>query len=405
VTVRLGPPAARRLAFIATTIVVLAGVWAWRTSGLRPSPPAGSASGLEAAIADVEAGRRTTPLVAQPAAGGDATVTFLVRGADAVTPRIVSDVTGWGESVDGSFDFQAGTMRRVGTTGWYSLEATVAHGARIEYLVAYGRTDYRIDPHNPRRAAGSALGGADASEFVTGGYQPPTAFVDPPAVPAGTLREHSFESRALRRQYTVVVYTPAGYRADRTYPVAVFTDSGPRQMPRVLDWLVASGSIEPILMAFVAPASPGHDVRTGAPLQAFLAGEVPRWLASRYPVAPDPGRWAVLGISFGARDALEAAVAPGGAYGCVGLLIPGRRVTAADIGTFAARRARGLRVAILAGRYDRSNRPTALALRDALGAAGHRVDYIEVPEGHGPATFHHHLDAVLASLFGGPRPR
>jgi enterochelin esterase-like enzyme len=401
----MGRPAARRLTLIAAGVVVLAGVWAWRAAGLLPPAPAAGDAALAASIAEVEAGRRTTPLVGRAAPGGDATVTFLARSARGVAPRIVSDVTGWGERLDGTFDFQAGTMRRVGTTEWYSLEATVSPGARIEYLVAYGRDDYRLDPCNPRRAAGSRLGGADASEFVTSGYRPPPAFADPPAAAAGTLHEHAFESRALRQRYSFVVYTPAGYVGDRPYPVAVFVDSGPRRMPRALDLAIASGAIEPILAVFVTPAQPDRDFPVGAPLQAFLASEVPRWLAARYRVAPEPDRRAVLGISFGARDALEAAVAPAGAYGCVGLLIPGRRVTPADAAAFAARRARRLRVAILAGRYDRSNRPTALVLRDALGAAGHDVDYVEVAEGHNPATFHHHLDAVLASLFPGRAPR
>ena len=60
-----------------------------------------------------------------------------------------------------------------------------------------------------------------------------------------------------------------------------------------------------------------------------------------------------------------------------------------------------LRVAILAGRYDHANLPTARGLRQALTDAGHAVNYTEVPEGHSAVTWRNHLRDVLVSLFGG----
>ncbi|MCW8985359.1 MAG: hypothetical protein OQK55_08450, partial [Thermoanaerobaculales bacterium] len=105
---------------------------------------------LETTITEIEAGRATTPLVAQPSLGSHATVTFLVQSADGRAPRIVSDVTGWGESPDDSaFDLTIGTMAQFGSTDWWWLETRVAPRARIEYLVVHGETDYRVDPNNP----------------------------------------------------------------------------------------------------------------------------------------------------------------------------------------------------------------------------------------------------------------
>jgi hypothetical protein len=121
---------------------------------------------LETTIAEIEAGHATTPLVAQPSPGSDATVTFLVQSAGGRAPRIVSDVTGWGESPDDSaFDLTIGTMAQFGSTDWWWLETRVAPRARIEYLVVHGEADYRIDPNNPRRAW--SRGGHDISELVT----------------------------------------------------------------------------------------------------------------------------------------------------------------------------------------------------------------------------------------------
>ena len=152
---------------------------------------------------------------------------------------------------------------------------------------------------------------------------------------------------------------------------------------------------------FLESYLPGDDDNhEGPPLRAFLTEEAPQWLASRFGVAPNADEWAVLAISYGAKDALDAALAATRAYGRLGLLIPGRRLTTADLEAFAQLRDRRLRVAILAGRYDAANIATAQNAWRTLADAGHSVDYIEVPEGHNPSTWRNHLRDVLVSLFG-----
>ena len=371
-----------------------------------PAPHEGNGAGkaLDVAIAEIEAGRRTTPLVVQPAKGADATVTFLVKSSNGRVPRIVSDVTGWGENaIDDTFDATAGTMTRVGSTDWYRLDAQVASGARIEYLTVHGRTDYRTDPHNPRQAA--FRGGDPVSEFVASDYVPPQGLAEGAAAPAGTTTEATIDSRALGGPRRVTVYTPAGYRRDGAYPVAVFhagwglPQGG--ETPRLLDRLIAHRAIEPIVGVFLESHRSGDaDFHEGRPMRAFLNREVPAWLASRFGVTKRADERAIFGVSFGAKDALEAALDPAGAYGRLGLLIPGRRLGRADLDAVAASRTRRVRVAILAGRYDAANLDTARNARRAFADAGHAVEYLEVPEGHNPSTWRNHLRDVLVTLFG-----
>lgn len=363
-------------------------------------------TGIEAAIADVEAGRRTTPLVAESHAGGDATVTFLVESRDGRVPRIVSDVTGWGErTADDSFDVTVGRMARVGSTDWYRLDAQVAAGARIEYLTVLGET-YAADPHNPRRAA---MREPPASELVTSGWAPPPELTEAPVAARGRTAAATLDSAALGGPRRLIVYTPPGYRDDAAYPVAVFHDglaaAEAGEAPRVLDWRIAHGSIAPIVAVFLQSRRAGEIVGgEDAPMRTFLDREVPAWIAAHYAVSRRPADWAILAISYGAKDALDAALAPGAPYGRLGLLIPGRRIRSADLDAFLARRSPALRVAILAGRYDAANLETARAASRALAAAGHAVDYREVPEGHSPATWRNHLGEVFVSLFGAGRP-
>jgi hypothetical protein len=422
------------------------------TSGASAQEPRGAATSrlgeLKAAITDVEAGRRTTPLIGEPTAGGDVTVTFLAKRVAGRAPRIVSDVTGWGEHVDGTFDFKAGTMTRVDQTEWYFLDAQVAPRARIEYLIAYRVTDYRLDPHNPRK-----VDEPPASELVLPGYVAPPELIDPPTSPAGTTREVTVESRALRTSCRLVVHTPAAYDEHRPHPVAVFLSGRVAPVSRIIDWLVAHGTIEPVVSVFVVP-QPGVDEVPGATtsrretdpapshaeaMRTFLSEELPSWLSSQDGLAMTRDRRVILAISYGAKDALDAALASPlqpdrtsceaanppeggsshtvdaeggssrtidahacGAYGGLGLLIPGRRIGVADIEAIGRPRDHRLRVAIVAGEYDQANVATARAVRQALVAAGDAVAYTEVPEGHSPRTWLNNLRVVLVSLFGRP---
>jgi enterochelin esterase-like enzyme len=383
------------IVFIGT--LAAAGTWRVRESvvGGRPAPDR-ALRGLEGLIPEIEAGRRATPIVGELTSTGEAPVTFLAKRVGGQVPRVVSDVTGWGEHIDGTFDFAVGTMTRVADTDWFSLQTIVAPRARIEYQIAYGQTDYRLDPHNPRRSAGPEVGGAAASEFVTAGYVPPQEFEAPRFSPAGAVSE-----AALEGPCKVMVYRPPGHSNASRYPVAVFLDLRSGPLSRVLDWLIARQDIPPIVAAFVGPASLGDEQCSGAPLATFVAGRLLTWLASRHDVTTSAGGHAILAISYRAKDALDIALGTPGGFGRLGLLIPGRRISRADIAAIAENRDSRLRVAILAGRYDQANLPTARGVQQALADAGHVVSYTEVPEGHSAVTWRNHLGEVLVSLFGG----
>ena len=396
----------RLIALALAGLLVAAGAWVLRPRARQASPASGGAvSVLEAAIAEIQTGKRSTPLIGAPTAQGDVTVTFLARSPGGQVPRIVSDVTGWGENAaDKTFDFTIGKMTRVGQTGWYVLNASVALRARIEYLVVYGRTDYRTDPHNPRRTQLRG-GGRPSSEFVTPGYLPPRELVGQPVVLAGKTTEGAVASLALGGSRRVIIYTPPGYRDGGDYPLAVFHD-GPvdvraGEASHLLDHLITSQAIEPIVAVYAESNRYGDTAdHTDAAMRTFLTRELLRWVASRYAVTSDAGRRAILGVSYGAKDVFDAAVNATEAFDRLGLLIPGRRLRLEDLAAIPERRGHRLRVAILAGQYDQANIATARSVRQALAAAGHAVDYIEVPEGHSPATWRNHMGEVLVSLFG-----
>lgn len=366
-------------------------------SSAHPQPGPDEARVLSA-IADVESGRRAAPVVTKSDAGGDATVTFLVKDASGQVPRIVSDVTGWGEQSDGGFSLTTGRMRRVAQTPWYFLDVAMAPDARIEYLVAHGEMNHAPDPLNPRRAPMHPDN--PVSELAMPGYQPPREFADPPVRPAGQVTEDTITSRALAERKRVIVYVPPGHRRETAgYPLAVFFDGtnmvGRGEVPRVVDYLIAHQAIEPIVAVFADADPPGDGYRADA-TRRFFTVEIPDWAASHLGATREADRRAIVGMSFGARGALDAALGPRDAYGLLGLLIPGR---AANVDAITQRHRR-LRAAIVAGQYDGPNLSTARRARTALLQAGDEVAWFEVPEGHNPATWRNHMSEMLAALFG-----
>ena len=355
------------------------------------------AAALKRLVQQIDAGAATSPFVGEQPRRGLPSVTFLAKSDGRVPPRIISDVTGWGERRDGSFDFNVGKMTRVAGTDWYALETQAEPYARIEYLIAYGPGDYRIDPHNPRRV--QRVGGP-ASEVVLPGYVPPQEFVDAPTTPAGTVTESRMHSRAIGSDRRVIIYTPPTWHQSGKYPLAVFHDGdlvvNAGEAPRMLDWLIAHQAIPPMVAAFVDPQSRTDDFRRGAAMRTFVTDELLPVLVSQYGVSPDAGDHAIIGLSAGARGALDAVTASA-TFGKLGLVIPA--LDAGDIEAIPQSDRRRLTVSIVAAHYDTLNLSAARGAQLTLADRGHSVDFKEVPEGHTTATWRNHMRDVLIALF------
>ena len=390
----------RTLTFIVLCVAAI-GVISWISGHLRaPSPPEHSTG--EMTIADavraIGAGTATSPIVGEQPRRGKPSLTFVAKADGAVPPRIVSDATGWGERADGNFDTNVGVMTRVPGTDWYSLDVKVEPYSRIEYLIAYGPGDFRLDPHNPRKVQRVA---GPASEVVMQGYVPPQEFVDPAPARPIPLIDEAVPSRAIGATRRVITYLPPEFDRARVYPVAVFHDGAlvvnNGEAPRVLDWLIAKQAIEPIVAVFVDPVSRTDDFKRGAPMRTFVTTELFNYLSTRATISSDAQKRAIIGISAGARGALDAASATR-VFGLLGLMIPA--LTEDDVIAIPPSSNHTIRASILSAHYDALNVDAARSAQLTLVDQGQQVTYKEVPEGHTTATWRLHLRDVLIDLFG-----
>jgi enterochelin esterase-like enzyme len=327
-------------------------------------------------------------------------VTFYAQGEGGLSPRLVSDLTGWGERADGTFDFTVGKMHQIAGTNWFVLSAHAALSARIEYLFSYGAGDYRLDPRNPRKVM--RVGG-DASEVVMPGYTAPPEFETPAVTPAGKVTDATVSGQIIRER-RVIVYTPPGYNPSQKYRLAVFHDGAlavnTGEAPRVIDWLIAHDAIYPIVAVFVDPVSRADDFRPAAPMRDFVATELMAWIGAHYSVTPLAADHAIIGISAGARAALDAQASYPGVFGKSGLMIPALAET--DVLKIPVRRDETpqLHACVISATYDSLNYPAGDLLRKSMLERGQSVKYIEVAEGHSTNTWKTHLHDVLVNLFG-----
>ena len=167
-------------------------------------------------------------------------------------------------------------------------------------------------------------------------------FADPPMgfrakrddVPGGTLTTVQYDSKTLGTRRQMLVYTPAGYSADRKYSVlyllhGIGADSG--QWPYwcnaniVIDNLIADGKLQPMIMVFPNcdakrtvdnPMSEGiEDGRRGGyegygkPFENDLLKDIIPYIESHYSVYTDRDHRALAGLSMGGGQSLNFGLA------------------------------------------------------------------------------------------------
>jgi enterochelin esterase family protein len=168
--------------------------------------------------------------------------------------------------------------------------------------------------------------------------EPYRALEVPDAVPAGRLIERRHRSEGIypgvERGY--VLYVPAQYDGTKDAALVVFQDGarylGPEaNAARVLDSLVAEGSLPPTIAVFAEPGEQGPGLplyggagnrsveydTTGEAYARFLLEELLPEACAGYRVTPDARQRAIVGLSSGGMCAFNAAWERPDAFGKV----------------------------------------------------------------------------------------
>lgn len=260
---------------------------------------------------------RITAMGGTPLYEGE-TCVFLARADDRGPPRIVGDFN------DGGYAESAlagdGSMRRIARSDWHVLRVHLAAQARIEYLVRRG-DELAPDEHNPERVTTFGTVRSVASAGSPRHAAPPTA------APASNVRQFSLASAARGNTREVTVYLPPGYEPRGPRLPCLYIKDGSRfrdaaGMPALLDRLITTNRLPPLIAVFVDPINRALEYGTAASYRRFVVDELVAEVERRFAAGGDPRRRGLFGASRGGLAVVDLLVQHPEVFGFAAAMSP-----------------------------------------------------------------------------------
>jgi enterochelin esterase family protein len=324
------------------------------------------------------------------------TVHFLYYDPRAHHVAVTGEFTDWGRT---------GVMMPLTPlrhTGLFHTTLALEGPARLEYkVVVDGRVI--LDPLCPN-TVDSGIGGWN-SYFVVGDFREPPELSWVPTIPHGRMEEFAFESRLLRNRRQISVYLPPGYDGERgrRFPTLYVHDGGQYRhrgrLPTVLDNLIFSREIGPLIAIMVDPVERGREYRASETYAAFLEAELLPHVEGRYRTLAQREARGVMGASLGGLSSFYVALSRPQLFSRVGgqssaLHLEEARIRAL-LSSFRARAAFYLDV----GKYEPRYLPAHGRIVAMLNAVGCPYLFQELGGGHNWTSWRAHLKDLLTFLW------
>ncbi|MEZ4867567.1 MAG: alpha/beta hydrolase-fold protein [Caldilineaceae bacterium] len=363
------------------------------------------------------------PLI-EPSDAENCLVTFLWR--DPGHTQSVAVIQDWG--ADGIYEHFMTQLP--GSDLWFKTRL-MRSDTRTTYQLAptppsdpTSSIPYQLDPLNPRTHI--AFLGEDGNHIRFSSLELPTAPAQPwreHTAPKGTIRLYHLPGGGRRAW---VYLAPSVHGTDvydlpgrlGGYPLLVAFDGRPYkehlQVPALLDYLVATAQIPPLVALFIDNPN-RQELVCAAAFADYVAQTVMPWLVENFPVTTDPAQTVVTGSSYGGLGAAYLALRYPQRFGKV----------LSQTGWFRWRPEGDPAFHWLARQYAqtpplplqfyldvgnlevaqmRDGGPTQFEanrhMRDVLLAKGYPVRYVEYSGGHDYSSVEAPLAAALAALFG-----
>jgi enterochelin esterase family protein len=332
----------------------------------------------------------------------DNRATFFYLSEDAQTVELVGDWTHWQPTAPLEY--------LPDTPLWYRVER-FPRAARLEYrIVVNGHA--RLDPHNPHTAP---FGAVPNSEVAMPDYRAPRELADAPPPTRGSAEQHWMVSSVLKDRRTFWICLPPRYAPQVEYPVAYFNDGDGylrfAELPRVMDYLIECGEVEPFIAVLIKPNDPEKEYARNNSYVRFLVNDLVPWMDDNYPTCAKASARAIVGASLGGLLAAHAARRRPNVFGLVGgqsgLYGHQRDALLRD---YAAAQNLGLRFHLTVGAFETDWRGSGKPEDDLvaaqhrfvelLRAKGYAVESAEYPEGHQWGFWRAHLGEMLRFFWG-----
>jgi len=347
----------------------------------------------------------------------DSTVVLIYSGEqDSV--KVLGDMGNWFEPIP---------MQRLEGTSLFFLRAQYPPHARMEYLFTFGGDQWPAqDALNPHVLLN---GFGPNSELAMPRYRHHSFFNEYLTGKKGqykNIETHRLPPGILPYERIIHVYVPMGYQSTTEhYPTVYFQDGEDyiefAQAAEVIDHLITSQQIEPLIAVFIAPPNrhkpdmPNRMTEYGLndDYIRFMADELVPFIDSTYRTQKDPSARMVLGDSFGGLISAYAPFLRPEVFG-IGYSQSGYVSFRNDqlIELFRQAEVKPILLYVDVGWYERKVGANFLPeaemdfltanrrFRDVLEQKGYSFIYREYPEGHTWGNWRRHLIDALNHYFG-----
>ena len=325
----------------------------------------------------------------------DSTANFIYLGNPS-SVTVPGDFNGWSTTV--------WPMTHLSETNFWYRSENFELDARLDYKFVLNGSTWILDPENPNTCQG---GFGPNSELSMPLYIQPWEIEYNPSIEHGTVIQKTIFSTNVNTNYQLHIYLPPGYDSlsATTYPTIYFQDGSEYislgKAVNVLDNLLDSSKIEPVISIFVTPNNRNEEYAGSLRNQyrLFFVNELVPYIDVNYKTKLDPKERLVLGDSYGGNiSALisynhpevfglcglhSAAFQPNG-YEAYNLIVNGpvKDIIWSSIwGTYE-------------GLYVNMRN-----FRDFLISANYELDWLERPEGHSWGLWRATIDRMLKYFF------
>jgi len=220
-----------------------------------------------------------------------------------------------------------------------------------------------------------------------------------------------FKSEVLGYNLQYWVYTPANYNAVTDLPVLFLSDGAwykeAGDMPALLDSLIGSGAMEPVLAVFLdarVPEDVSLNRRTG---QFFCNPNYIRFykeefipsIDSRYRTRADRTARTIAGLSFGGLNSACFGLYAHDVFEGIAMQSPATHPIRRIHPAYADSSRLPLNIFLSSGDHQ-DNEAQTRRLRDIFKEKGYRMKYVEVPFAHNWDNWKPLLDDMLLYYYG-----
>jgi len=330
-------------------------------------------------------------------------VAFLYKG-EATSVSWAGDFNGWWETAIGYEGIP------VGLSNVWINEQKFPIDARLDYKIVVNN-NWILDPANPYK---QMSGFGPNSELRMPNWIYPQETILQTGVTRGTLSDNfTIVSNASNLNYTVQykVYTPYGYNELSDLPVIYVTDGheysddAKGSMILVLDNLIFSGQINPVIAVFIDPRNPSDlsqnrrldEYSANSKFANFVADELVSVIDSNYKTNANADSRAILGTSRGGWNSAYFGYARSDKFHLIGIHSPAFDETI--IQNYNNSELMPLNIYMSTGViYDTQNQ--ARSMKTVLDDKGYPLLYKEVNEGHSWGNWRALIDEPLIYFFG-----